>query len=484
MPEMQSAMDAQFESALSRSVRIEPLLGLALGASGGLLESVVLKTSLFSGGLLGMTFGLAFGLFFARRATTPGAGLVWGLGSSFLLWLVVPGGFFNLAVSVRNSALMLQDAQGHFSELVGYVLCLGMPVGVGLGIRGAIRTSRLNTSFAWGRAIVAGGFAGTLGGFIFGRWVSSGDYFPLLAGFGELSSRSMTIFMHFAIALLIGVTFGLLFQQDVRGYGSCMGWGLGFGIFWWFFGPLTLLRLASGMPLDWSAEQGSAVFGSLVGHILYGLILGVAYATIDKIWVRLFIQSDPLNREIEGPGLHFLRSLGWGAIAGLIGGLVSMPVMIATGVLPKVAGVDSTLVGFRGVLIHLSVSAAIGMTYGLLFRDETSTPGDAISWGWLFGLIWWYLGPMTLLPLLLTGVCDWSADAASALLPSLLGHLIYGAATALMFFLFDRRYTRSLLLDPRTSARELRRLRPRESPAPALWLFALSLGVLLPILLG
>ena len=484
MPEMQSAMDAQFESALSRSVRIEPLLGLALGASGGLLESVVLKTSLFSGGLLGMTFGLAFGLFFARRATTPGAGLVWGLGSSFLLWLVVPGGFFNLAVSVRNSALMLQDAQGHFSELVGYVLCLGMPVGVGLGIRGAIRTSRLNTSFAWGRAIVAGGFAGTLGGFIFGRWVSSGDYFPLLAGFGELSSRSMTIFMHFAIALLIGVTFGLLFQQDVRGYGSCMGWGLGFGIFWWFFGPLTLLRLASGMPLDWSAEQGSAAFGSLVGHILYGLILGVAYATIDKIWVRLFIQSDPLNREIEGPGLHFLRSLGWGAIAGLIGGLVSMPVMIATGVLPKVAGVDSTLVGFRGVLIHLSVSAAIGMTYGLLFRDETSTPGDAISWGWLFGLIWWYLGPMTLLPLLLTGVCDWSTDAASPLLPSLLGHLIYGAATALMFFLFDRRYTRSLLLDPRTSARELRRLRPRESPAPALWLFALSLGVLLPILLG
>jgi uncharacterized membrane protein YagU involved in acid resistance len=247
---------------------------------------------------------------------------------------------------------------------------------------------------------------------------------------------------------------------------------------------LTVLRLASGMPLDWSAEQGSAVFGALVGHILYGLILGVAYATIDKIWVRLFIQSDPLNRELEGPGLHILRSLGWGATAGLIGGLVSMPVMIATGVLPKVAGVNSSLVGFHAIFIHLSVSAAIGMTYGLLFRDETSTPRDAIAWGWLFGLIWWYLGPMTLLPLLLTGVCDWSSDAASALLPSLLGHLIYGAATALVFFLLDHRYGRLLLLDPRTSARELRRLRPRESPAPALWLFALSLGVLLPILLG
>src|SRR6266436_10192137 len=111
MPEMESAMDAQFESALSRSVRIEPLLGLALGASGGLLESVVLKTSLFSGGLLGMTFGLAFGLFFARRATTPGAGLVWGLGSSFLLWLVVPGGFFHFVATTGRFAMRLEDAQ-------------------------------------------------------------------------------------------------------------------------------------------------------------------------------------------------------------------------------------------------------------------------------------------------------------------------------------------------------------------------------------
>jgi hypothetical protein len=482
MPETQSAIATRFESTLHRAVRIEPLLGLVLGALGGLVESSVLKTSLLSGTLLGITFGFAFGLLFARRATSPGAGLIWGLGSSFFLWLLVPGGFLNIAVSIRSSALMLQDAQGHFPELVGYLLCLGMPVGVGLGMFGVIRRPDLSRSFRWGRAIVAGGFAGTLGGFIFGRWVSSGGYFPLLVGFGELNSRGMTILAHFVIALLIGVMFGILFQQDIRSYGSCMGWGLGFGIFWWFFGPLTLLRLASGKPLDWSAERGTAVFGSLVGHILYGLILGVAYATIDRIWVRLFIQSDPLNRQIEGPGLHFLRSIGWGAIAGLIGGLASMPVMIATGVLPKVAGTDSTLVGFRGVIIHLAVSAMIGMTFGLLFRDETSSRSEAIGWGWLFGLIWWYLGPMTLLPLFLTGVCDWSAEAASALLPSLLGHLIYGAVTALTFSIFGLRYTRSLLFKPRALPLHLRP--PQESPAPALWLFALSLGVLLPILLG
>jgi uncharacterized membrane protein YagU involved in acid resistance len=161
-----------------------------------------------------------------------------------------------------------------------------------------------------------------------------------------------------------------------------------------------------------------------------------------------------------------------------------MPIMIATGVLPKLAGVDSSFVGFRGVFLHLMVSAVIGMTYGLLFRDEGSNAGASVAWGWLFGLIWWYAGPLTLMPLLLTGVCDWSTDAASVLLPSLIGHLVYGSVTALVFFIFDRHYSRSLLLDPRTAARELRRVRPVGTPAPALWLFALGLGVLLPILLG
>lgn len=484
MPQINSPKDANFASAPPRSFWIEPLLALALGALGGLLKSAVLMTSLLSGGLLGAIFGLTFGMFFSRRATSPGAGLIWGLGSSFLLWILTSAGFFHFVAVPGYSSTMLRDAQSRFPELVGYLLCLGLPVGIGLGIRGALHWAATSQKFRWGRAIVAGGFAGTLGGLIFGRWVSSGDYFPLLAGFGELHSRGATILLHFAVALVIGVTFGLLFQRDVRGYGSCMGWGLGYAIFWWFFGPLTLMRLAAGMPLDWSAEQGSALFGSLVGHILYGLILGVAYATIDKIWIRLFIQSDPLNRHIEGPGLHLLRSLSWGALAGLIGGLVSLPVMIATGVLPKVAGVDSSFVGLRGLAIHLLVSSLIGMTYGLLFRTEAASAGNGIAWGWLFGLIWWYLGPMTLLPLLLTGVCDWSTDAASALLPSLLGHLIYGAVTALIFFLLDRRYTRSLLLDPRAAALELRRIPSVGSPAPALWLFALGLGVLLPILLG
>jgi uncharacterized membrane protein YagU involved in acid resistance len=319
---------------------------------------------------------------------------------------------------------------------------------------------------------------------IFGRWSSIGDFFPLIVGLGELNSRPATMAVQFGVAMFIGASLGLLFQRDVRGYGSSMGWGLGFAIVWWFLGPLTIFPLTSHMSLDWSADHGTELFGSLVGHIMYGLILGVAYATIDRLWVKLFIESDPLNREPEGPGVNVLRSLGWGAFAGFVGGLVSSPVMFATGVLPKIAGVDTPFSVLRGLLLHLLVSALIGMTFGLLFRREFSSLGLGVAWGWLFGMIWWYLGPMTFLPLLLTGEIDWRASAAAAQLPALMGHLIYGATTAFIFLLLEGRYSRRLLLNPRTAARELRRVRPVGTPAPALWLFALGMGVLLPILLG
>ena len=460
------------------------LLGLLAGLVGGLLCKAGLSSWTMRDLVIASLFGLVFGLFFSKRATSPGAGLIWSLGFAFFVWIAVPAGLGHLLSGNRHAESMFGDAQHHFPYLVAYLVCLGMPVGLVLGICGAIRGNTNQSAFSWGRAIIVGGFSGLLGGMIFGRWMSAGDFFPLLAGLGVIHSHDTTVALHFGIAILIGATYGLLFQRDVRGYGSSMGWGLGYGIFWWFFGPLTMLPLFAGAGLDWSAGQGTALFGSLVGHILYGLIVGVAYATLDRLWVRLFIQSDPLNREPEGPGLRLFRSLRWGAFAGLVGGLVASPILFATGVLSSVVGVDTHLSGFNGFLVNMLVSCLIGMTYGLLFRHEAPNLGLGVMWGWLFGLIWWYIGPMTLLPLILTGECDWRASAASALLPSLTGHLLFGATTALIFLSLERRYTRSLFLDPRAAARELRRIRPVGTPAPALWLFALGLGVLLPILLG
>src|SRR5260370_41866834 len=132
-----------------------------------------------------------------------------------------------------------------------------------------------------------------------------------------------------------------------------MGWALGYAIFWWFFGQLTILPVIAGAPLDWSADKGSQLFGSLVGHILYGLILGVVYATVDRVWVRLFIQSDPLNREREGPGFRLLRSLEWGALARLAGGLISIPAMLATSILQTGLRLYIHFCSLFSLLLHL-----------------------------------------------------------------------------------------------------------------------------------
>jgi len=458
-------------------------LGLLVGIAGGFLQGIVLHSALPSAALLGGVFGLVFTAVFSKRASSAGAGLIWGLSGALLFWFLVLAASM-LKLGTHDSNVMLDDARGRFAELAAYLVCLGAPVGLALGIRGAISPGSSRPPFNLSRAITAGGLAGIVSGLIFGHWMWQGGFFPLIAGLIVIPSQAVRVVLQFCIAFLMGAAFGLLFQRDVRGYGSCMGWGLGFTVFCWFAGPLTFFPLAQRMPLNWSMDAAVPLFGPLVGYVLYGLILGVVYATFDRAWVRLFIESDPLNREADGPGFRLFRSLQWGAKAGFAGGLVSSPFLFAAHMLSNVAGAATHLSSVNGLLVHLLVSTLIGMSYGILFRDEASNLAMAGAWGWVFGLIWWYVGPLTLLPLILTGEIDWRITAASALLPSLLGHLIYGNCTASLFYILERAYTRKQMLDSRMTARELRRVRPVGTPAPALWFFAMGMGVMIPLLLA
>ena len=104
----------------------------------------------------------------------------------------------------------------------------------------------LPLQFSLARALVAGGLAGVVGGWAFGQWMAKAHFFPLIAGLVGSSSPGLGKTLHFVIAVIIGATFGLLFQRDVRGYGSSLGWGLAYGIFWWFLGPRPSSRYWSG----------------------------------------------------------------------------------------------------------------------------------------------------------------------------------------------------------------------------------------------
>ena len=460
--------------------------GLAVGCLGGALLWAIGLASLVGGVVLGGLYGVLFALLVARRAVSPGAGLLWGLGYALLLWLAGPAGLFPLlGVAGGASAMgMVDTARNHFPDLVAYLLFFGMPLGVTLGTLGGLRPPPGQAPFSLPRALVVGGVAGIVGGWAFGRWMAQVDFFLIIAGLVDSNSAMVGTTIHYGIAVTIGASFGALFQRDVRGLGSSLGWGLAYGIFWWFLGPLTLLPILQGGPPDWSYQQGGGLFGSLVGHVIYGLLLGLVYAALDKLWVGFFHDSDPINREVEGPGTHTLRSLGRGVVASLVGGLLFSLVMVSTGALPQIANLVGGSSPVLGFVVHMGISTLIGMSYGVLFGREAFDVGSGIAWGMVYGLAWWFVGNLTLLPILLGHPFVWTTEAAATGLPSLVGHLIYGAATACVFLLLKRRHADWLRLDPRIAAREERRRRPIGTPAPALWLFVLGLGVTLPVILG
>ena len=157
-------------------------------------------------------------------------------------------------------------------------------------------------------------------------------------------------------------------------------------------------------------------------------------------------------------------------------------ITIVTG-LPHLAAVVGARSPVVGVIVHLLISGLIGISYGLLFEHESPDFAAGIAWGLLYGLVWWFVGKLTLFPILQGLSFTWTHEAAADALPLLIGHLIYGVVTAVVFLVFERRHRDWMLLNLRFAARHARLRRPTGTPAPALWLFAVGLGVLLQIVL-
>lgn len=143
-----------------------------------------------------------------------------------------------------------------------------------------------------------------------------------------------------------------------------------------------------------------------------------------------------------------------GIIAGLMGGLVfgmMMQTMTAPtpdgGTMPMMAMVamvvnsKSVLVGW---LYHLFNSAVIGGLFGLLLGNLVRGYGSGLGWGALYGIVWWVLGALILMPLLL-GMPALAPLQMQMMRPvawgSLMGHLIFGLILGGVFMWLYRRVT-------------------------------------------
>lgn len=114
-----------------------------------------------------------------------------------------------------------------------------------------------------------------------------------------------------------------------------------------------------------------------------------------------------------------------GVVGGLAGGVAFGILMAMMGMLTMIAmmvGSESALVGFG---VHLMISIVIGLGLTVLFSDIalTTYPRGLVA-GVIYGAIWWVLGPLVIMPLMM-GMPVFMINATS--LWSLVGHLVYGA---------------------------------------------------------
>lgn len=129
-----------------------------------------------------------------------------------------------------------------------------------------------------------------------------------------------------------------------------------------------------------------------------------------------------------------------GVIAGLGGGVVFGMMMAMMGMLSMVAGLVGSESPVVGALVHMVISAAIGAFYGaaLILGRFTLSTGFAVISGMINGVIWWVLGALIMMPIGL-GMANMVFQIGTAQWLSLMGHLIYGIVTGLLFVWLVRR---------------------------------------------
>ncbi len=131
-----------------------------------------------------------------------------------------------------------------------------------------------------GRRALAGMIGGVAGGVVFGVLMAMMGMLPVIASLVGSNSPVIGFVVHIVMSIMIGlgltILFGNLLLADYL-RGTVVG--LGYGAIWWVLGPLVVMPTMFGMPLF--TIDTTALF-SLMGHLVYGAILGVVAVRILK----------------------------------------------------------------------------------------------------------------------------------------------------------------------------------------------------------
>lgn len=132
------------------------------------------------------------------------------------------------------------------------------------------------------------------------------------------------------------------------------------------------------------------------------------------------------------------RMIRNGALAGIAGGVAFGILMGMMGMLPMIASIAGSSSATVGFVIHMVISAVIGIGFAIVLGKFATSTGRSLLAGILYGMVWWVLGPLTIMPMMMGMGIQWNAAAMAKAMPSLMGHVIYGAILGFTFARLSR----------------------------------------------
>ncbi|MGH3367633.1 MAG: hypothetical protein ACRDOY_10555 [Nocardioidaceae bacterium] len=125
--------------------------------------------------------------------------------------------------------------------------------------------------------LIAGVAGGLAGGVVFGVLMQMMGMLAMVAMLVGSESVAVGWVVHLAISAFIGITYALIFARwaDRLAVGAVLG--IGYGVVWWVLGALLIMPARMGMDVF---MVNTMALQSLMGHLLYGLVLGLGYALV------------------------------------------------------------------------------------------------------------------------------------------------------------------------------------------------------------
>lgn len=241
------------------------------------------------GSVTGALYGILEPYSTSPRAPRLGARLVQGMALGYLAWIVVALTIVPLADidTLAWGATLVRD---RFVVFPAYLLFGALLVVLFCSISGGARFlftdqlrqyDRLMAGPQRLRAVARGAFAGVVGGLLFTIIMVKVGALGRVSRLVGSQSSVVGFLVHMVIAVVIGGTYALLFRRHSFDVRSGIGWGLSYGFLWWILGALTLFPVLLGGTPEWSAAEAGRAFPSLVGHLAYGIGLGVVFYVLE-----------------------------------------------------------------------------------------------------------------------------------------------------------------------------------------------------------